>query len=132
MAAGASSSVSRRRLVAPFAARPVLREIGLGALLVFLCGVLPVLVTLIAAPAPLSLQFNTAQPPYGVRLEQMYGGERNADGAFVWTRPQAAVVVELPGDGPYAVTIVAFVMTPCAGIGSRRACRSVSTSPSRR
>lgn len=107
MAAGASSSVSRRRRAAPLIARPLLRDLSLGALLAFLCGILPVLVSQVAAPAPLALNFNAAQVPEGVRLEQAYGGERNADGAFVWTKPQAAIVVELPGDGPYEVAIVA-------------------------
>src|SRR5690349_354092 len=105
MAAGASSSAFRR-LAAPLVARPGWRDLGLGALLAFLCGVLPVLATLVVPPAPRTLVFNASQPPAGVRLEQVYGGERNADGPFIWTKPQAAITVDLPGDGPYEVSFV--------------------------
>src|SRR5262245_58389764 len=105
MAASASSSAFRR-LAAPLAARPAWRDLGLGALLLLLCGILPVLTALVLSPAPSPLAFNATQPPAGVRLEQMYGGERNADGPFVWTKPQAAIVVDLPGEGPYEVSFV--------------------------
>lgn len=106
MAAGASSSAFRR-LAAPLAARPAWRDLALGALLLFLCGILPVLATLVAPPAPQRLAFNAAQPASGVRVEQAYGGERNADGPFIWTKPEAAIVVAWPGDGPYDVSFVA-------------------------
>ncbi|MFN8513286.1 MAG: hypothetical protein U0841_11995 [Chloroflexia bacterium] len=106
MALGASSSAFRR-LAAPFAARPLRRDLALGALLIVLCGLLPVLATLVAPPAPRPLAFNAAQPTSGVRVEQAYGGERNADGPFVWTKPEAAIVIAWPGDGPYEVSFVA-------------------------
>jgi hypothetical protein len=106
MAAGASSSAFRR-LAAPLVAHAAWRDLGLGVLLALLCGVLPVFATTVAPPGPAALTFNAAEAPAGVRLEQAYGGERNADGPFVWTKPQASIVVELPGDGPYEVSLSA-------------------------
>ncbi len=95
-----------RRLFARFAALSWRGALAEAAILVALAlGVALTIVWLGRAPQT-HLDFPIDDPPAGVTVRGVYGLERNATGAFVWTRPEGSVSVPIAAPGRYRLTVI--------------------------
>lgn len=93
----------------------MLRALGgdLLALVALLLG-LAAFLRAVAPAQPASLAFPVDDLPPGVALNGIYGIEHNAAGAYVWTRPDATLVLPLRGPGDYELTLT-LQSAPLAG-----------------